>query len=123
MFLLVAVLFGILYSVITGIGTWMGVGSVASYIILAFVLAGIYVFVFSESGLLKRIELERDINALEKKIDNLKIDRDELRKMYERHSRGEQSTGDAIKSGYISREGKLIFLKGLYQKNQKTARN
>lgn len=40
MFLLVAVLFGSLYGVITGIGTWMGVGSAVSYIILAFVFLG-----------------------------------------------------------------------------------
>ena len=41
MFLLVAVLFSILYGVITGIGTWMGAGGVMPYIILAFVFIGI----------------------------------------------------------------------------------
>ena len=41
MFLLVAVMFGILYGVITGIGAWMGAGSAMSYIILAFVFIGI----------------------------------------------------------------------------------
>ncbi len=37
MFLLVAVLFAILYGVITAIGTWMGHGSVIIYLVLAFV--------------------------------------------------------------------------------------
>ena len=37
MFLLIAVMFGILYGVITGIGIWMGAGSAVSYIILALV--------------------------------------------------------------------------------------
>lgn len=41
MFLLVAALFGILYGVIIGIGTWRGVGSAVAYIILAFVFIGI----------------------------------------------------------------------------------
>jgi heat shock protein HtpX len=41
MFLLVAVLFGILYGAITGIGTWMGAGNAISYIVLAFVFLGI----------------------------------------------------------------------------------
>jgi len=41
MFLLVAVLFGILYGVITGTGTWMGAGGAVSYIILAFIFLGI----------------------------------------------------------------------------------
>ena len=41
MFLLVAVLFGILYGAITGIGTWAGAGSAVFYIILAFAFLGI----------------------------------------------------------------------------------
>jgi hypothetical protein len=35
MFLLVALLFSILYGVITGVGIWMGAGSAATYITLA----------------------------------------------------------------------------------------
>jgi len=41
MFLLIAVMFGILYGVITGLGTWMGAGSAWVYIILAFGFLGI----------------------------------------------------------------------------------
>lgn len=41
MFLLVAVLFGILYGAITGIGTWRGVGSAVFYIILAVAILGL----------------------------------------------------------------------------------
>jgi heat shock protein HtpX len=41
MFLLIAVMFGILYGVIVGVGTWMGKGSVLTYLILAFVFLGI----------------------------------------------------------------------------------
>ncbi|MFH0769365.1 MAG: zinc metalloprotease HtpX [Chloroflexota bacterium] len=41
MFLLVAILFGILYGVIVAIGTWMGAGNAVSYLILAFVFLGI----------------------------------------------------------------------------------
>lgn len=41
MFLLVALLFGILYDVITGVGTWMGTGSALTYLILVFAFLGI----------------------------------------------------------------------------------
>jgi heat shock protein HtpX len=41
MFLLVALLFGILYGVITAVGTWLGVGGIIPYLILAFVFLGI----------------------------------------------------------------------------------
>ncbi len=40
MFLLVAVLLGILYGVIAGVGTWIGAGGAIAYIILAFVFLG-----------------------------------------------------------------------------------
>jgi len=40
MWLLVVLMFGILYGVITGIGTWMGAGSATSYIILAVLFMG-----------------------------------------------------------------------------------
>lgn len=40
MWLLMAVMFGILYGVIVGIGTWMGAGSAMTYVILAFVFIG-----------------------------------------------------------------------------------
>ncbi|MFC1901399.1 zinc metalloprotease HtpX [Chloroflexota bacterium] len=41
MFLLVAVMFGILYGVVVGVGTLMGKGSAMTYIILAFAFLGI----------------------------------------------------------------------------------
>jgi len=41
MWLLMAVMFGILYGVIVGIGTWMDAGSAMIYIILAFVFLGL----------------------------------------------------------------------------------
>lgn len=40
MFLLVALLFGILYGVITGLGVWMGQGSALTYVVIAFAFLG-----------------------------------------------------------------------------------
>ncbi len=41
MFLLVALLFSILYGVITGIGVWIGAGNAISYLVLAFIILGL----------------------------------------------------------------------------------
>lgn len=46
MFLLIVLLFGILYGVITGIGIWSGAGNVMFYIILAFTFLG-FQYLFS----------------------------------------------------------------------------
>ncbi len=57
MFLLVAILFGILYGVITGIGIWAGAGNVVWYIILAFVFLGLqYLISPSLVSLMMRIK-------------------------------------------------------------------
>ena len=41
MFLLVALMFGILYGIIVGVGTWMGAGSAITYIIIGFGIIGL----------------------------------------------------------------------------------
>ncbi|MBM3120311.1 MAG: peptidase, partial [Chloroflexi bacterium] len=41
MWLLVVLMFGILYGLITGIGSYMGAGSASSYIILAILFVGL----------------------------------------------------------------------------------
>jgi heat shock protein HtpX len=41
MFLLVALMFGILYGIIVGIGTWMGAGSAITYLIIGFGIIGL----------------------------------------------------------------------------------
>lgn len=57
MFLLVAILFGILYGVITGIGIWAGAGNAVWYIILAFVFLGLqYLISPSLVSLMMRIK-------------------------------------------------------------------
>lgn len=57
MFLLVAVLFGILYGVITGIGIWMGAGSAIWYVGLVFAFLGIqYLISPFLVGLIMRIK-------------------------------------------------------------------
>ena len=41
MFLLVVLMFGILYGIIVGVGTWMGAGSMITYVIIGFVILGL----------------------------------------------------------------------------------
>ncbi len=60
MFLLIAVMFGILYDVITGLITWMGAGSAWTYIILAFVFLVIqYLISPSIIGWTKLLKIRR----------------------------------------------------------------
>jgi heat shock protein HtpX len=77
MWLLVVVMFGILYGVITGIGSYMGVGSATSYIVLAVVFMGFqYLIGPSMVSLMMRVkwvseneepELHRQVTELAQK--------------------------------------------------------
>ena len=53
MWLLVVLMFGILYGVLTGIGTYAGVGNAATYIILAVLLMGFQYFIETSDGPIK----------------------------------------------------------------------
>lgn len=77
MWLLVALLFGILYGLITGIGSYMGVGNAGTYIILAFLFMGFqYLIGPSLVSIMMRVnwvsekeepELHREVAELAKK--------------------------------------------------------
>ena len=74
MWLLVALMFGILYGVITGIGAWMGAGNALFYLVLAFFFIGIqYVIGPSLVQLMMRVRwvTERDEPELHQMIGEL----------------------------------------------------
>jgi len=77
--------------------------------ILVFTLIGIYFFIFSESGLLERRELNKKFNTLTEKINYLKTDNQRLLHEYEKYRSGNYSDNDIISSGLITKNGKLLY--------------
>jgi heat shock protein HtpX len=74
MWLLVVLMFGILYGLITGIGTWTGAGSASSYIILAVLFMAIqYLIGPSMVGAIMRVKYvsEKEEPELHHQIDEL----------------------------------------------------
>ncbi len=79
---------------------------------LVFILFGIYALLFSESGLLERISLQRKKADLEKKLGMLKYENDELTAAYELYRKGGLKKNDIMKAGYVGKGEKVIFFKG-----------
>lgn len=77
--------------------------------ILVFTLIGIYFFIFSESGLLERRELNKKFNTLNEKINYLRSDNNMLSNEYEKYRSGHYNDGDLIDSGFITSNGKFLY--------------
>lgn len=78
--------------------------------ILIFVLSGLYIFIFSESGVLERRELNKSYDQLVKKIDYIKLSNSRLLKDCEKYRAGIYSDNDIIGSGFIYKTGKLMYI-------------
>jgi len=81
--------------------------------LLVFFLFSIYIFVFSESGILERIKLNNKFDLLNKRITDLKDENIELNKLVKSYSAGIYSDSDILKSGYTGSYGSVLFFKGL----------
>ena len=77
---------------------------------LFFILSGFYVFVFSDSGILERRELNKKYEQLLKKIDYIKKSNSELSKECENYKSGLYSNGDITGSGFVYKTGKLLYV-------------
>jgi heat shock protein HtpX len=74
MYLLIAVMFGILYGIIVGVGTWMGMGGALTYIIAAFLVLGLqYLISPSIVGLTMRVRWvsEKEAPELHKMVSEM----------------------------------------------------
>lgn len=82
-----------------------------------FVLSSVYFFVFGESGILERMNLESTKKAIEEKIDALRVENKDLSGRLERYRQGDYSANDFLESGYIKPGEKVIMFGGPGDKN------
>ena len=82
-----------------------------SAVILLFVLSGVYLFVFSESGILERISLENKKLELLERIDILRTEKKTLKKNLDDYRKGVRPDSDVLHAGYISPGDKLVVLR------------
>jgi len=80
--------------------------------LLVFLLFSIYIFIFSESGILERIKLNNKFEILNKRITALNDENIELNNLVRNYSAGIYSDTDILRSGYTGREGNVLLFKG-----------
>ncbi|OHD64204.1 MAG: hypothetical protein A2176_01035 [Spirochaetes bacterium RBG_13_51_14] len=76
-------------------------------------LATVYMFIFSKSGLLERINLEKDKKIVNKEIEALKSENNRLHQLLSRYRKGDFPREDIVQSGYLRPGEKVIFFRGL----------
>jgi hypothetical protein len=77
----------------------------------AFFLSGVYVFIFSESGILERRNLDLKKQRLVSVMSELKTENRELEAIYKEYLSGSIPDNDFQKSGYTGRGDRLLFFK------------
>ena len=79
--------------------------------LIIFILSGLYIFIFSESGILERRELNKKYYHLTEKIDFVKKQNESLLKESENYRSGLYGDKDIIGSGFVYRTGTLLYFK------------
>ena len=82
---------------------------------LIFSLFSVYIFIFSESGLLERNRLKSKYELLQQRILQNKKAKDQLQKLLEEYRAGNYSQSDIAASGLIYSEGKVIIFDENYR--------
>jgi hypothetical protein len=73
-------------------------------------LAGSYLFIFSENGILERRELQKKYYLLIEKINFIKENNSSLNNECEKYKAGKFSNKDLIDSGFASKTGKILYI-------------
>jgi cell division protein FtsB len=77
-----------------------------------FVLSSVYFFVFGESGILERMNLEKEKNNVESKITALKKENEGLHQKLNRYRQGQYPGEDYLNSGYVKPGDKVLMFRG-----------
>lgn len=78
--------------------------------IIIFILSGLYIFIFSESGIIERNELNKKYKRLNQKIGYIKADNERLLKECDKYRSGNYNDTDIINSGLVYKTGKFIYI-------------
>jgi len=81
--------------------------------LLIFFLFSIYIFIFSESGILERIKLNNKFEMLNKKISDLRDENIKLNNVLNNYSAGNYSDLDIIRAGYTGKDGSVLLFRGV----------
>jgi hypothetical protein len=79
-------------------------------ILIIFILSGLYILVFSESGILERRELNKKYRLLSERIESLKSSNIKLSKDCENYRSGLYNNSDIIGAGFVYKTGKLMYI-------------
>jgi cell division protein FtsB len=77
--------------------------------IIIFILAGSYLFIFSENGILERRELQKKYDQMTGKIASIKESNESIRNESEKYRSGKFSSKDIIDSGFVNKTGKILY--------------
>lgn len=77
-----------------------------------------YFFIFSQNGLLERINLEEENKLILRKIEQLKSEKNRLQNRLRSYKLGKYSDNEILESGYTRPGEKIIFFKGLGKKTK-----
>jgi cell division protein FtsB len=88
--------------------------------IIIFILAGSYLFIFSENGILERRELQKKYNLLTERIANMKENNSSLDSECEKYRSGKFNNKDIIDSGFVYKTGKVMFINDAVKDDVKT---
>lgn len=78
--------------------------------LLIFFLSAVYIFVFSESGILERMNYRSKRALVEQRIEAMKTENTALSGELERLGRGSFTDIELYRAGLVRKDGKLLFL-------------
>ena len=88
--------------------------------IIIFILAGVYLFIFSENGILERRELQKKYNLMAEKIADIKESNANLNNECEKYRSGKFNDKDITGSGFVYKTGKVMHISGTVKDQVKT---
>jgi len=88
--------------------------------IIIFMLAGVYIFIFSENGILERRELQKKYNLMTEKIANIEEKNLSLNNECEKYRSGKFNNKDIAGSGFVYKTGKVMYISDTVKEQVKT---